>query len=69
MELLFFFGGVIFGTIVTLVLMHRKAGHGYFRLDPLPEEEGFYTVNVQINPYQNLLKKDCIILEKDTSPK
>lgn len=71
MTYIMFLLGVLFGTIVTKILTDVKAGHGYFKLVPYKDEEGFYTINVRIPNEQPLDKKKIVILrkEKDDSRK
>ena len=70
MLFLVFLGGVLLGSITTHILSDLKSGYGYFKIEPYDEEDtGFYKVNVCITPNQNLLKKNKIVLYKDSSQK
>ena len=62
---LVFLGGVILGSIITQILLHRITGYGYFKVEPYKDEEGFYSVNVRIPNEQDLLHINKIILEKE----
>lgn len=69
MEYLFFLGGVFVGSIITQIIIHWRAGSGYFYIDPVfdAEEPDTYKVNVALTRDQQLLKKKTIILKRDTS--
>lgn len=75
MEILFLLGGVVLGLVVgslfTRLRIYDKAGSGYFRLDPIEDEDNpeVYTISVAITPGQALLTKDHIILKRDLSQK
>ena len=60
-----FLGGVILGSIITQILLHRRAGYGYFKVEPYKDEEGFYTVNVRIPNEQDLVHVEKILLKKE----
>lgn len=68
MYYLFFLGGVVFGSIITQILVRYKTGAGYFRLDPASEDDPEdYLINIRISNGQNLLDKRKIILKRDFS--
>lgn len=67
--ILAFAGGVILGSLCTALYLIRKKVNGYFKIEPLEDEDGFYTVNVCITPNQNLLSKSSLILKRDPSQK
>ena len=62
---LVFLGGVIFGTLITRILMDRVNGEGYFKLEPFDDDTGCYKVNVRLKADQDLLKVKRIILHKE----
>ena len=69
-----FIGGMIFGGIITYIIIRyitkRNTGYGYFKIEPYSyENPELYKVNVQLFPDQYLLSKDKIILHKDPSQK
>lgn len=67
-----FLGGVIFGTIVTRILIDIKSANGYFKVEPYKNDDtvdGLYSINMRLDPDQNLLKKNIIILHKEHSLK
>ena len=57
--------GLLIGSIVTYLVIHRSAGHGYFRVRPVNPEEGLYGVDVRLVEKQNLLKKKHIVLIRE----
>ena len=69
MEYLFFLGGVFVGSIITQIIIHWRAGRGWFYVDPVfdSEELGMYKVKVSLPKNQQLLTKKTIILKRDTS--
>ena len=68
-ELFIFTLGVIIGCIVMQLIRHFKLGHGYFRIAKHPEEEELYTINVRLDPDQNLMNVDRILLKREYSQK
>ena len=70
MEYLVFLGGVVLGTVVTLVFQHFRTALGYFKVEPYDEDDtGYYKVNICIVDKTNLLYTDRIILRKEKSQK
>lgn len=70
MEYLIFLGGVVLGTIITLIFQHFRTAMGYFKLEPYDEDDtGFYKINIRIPDRTNLLHTDKIILRKEKSQK
>lgn len=65
MELLFLLGGAILGSVVTSVIFRIDSGYGYFKLEKVPDEEDFYTINMRILPNQKLDKKKKITLTRE----
>lgn len=57
--------GLIFGCVLREVIFYAKTGYGYFTIEPLPDEEGFYTVNIRLDPDQKLNKKTQIVLKRE----
>ena len=64
-------GGVIIGSIVTQIIIRWGSGYGYFKVEPIPDEEenGLYKVNIALTRDQKLLRKKTIILKRDPSQK
>ena len=70
MEYLVFLGGVVLGTVVTLIFKHFRTALGYFKVAPYDEDDtGYYKVNIRIVDKTNLLHTDRIILRKEESQK
>lgn len=57
--------GLIAGCLLREVIFYAKTGYGHFTLEPLPDEEGFYTVNIRLDPDQKLNKKTQIVLKRE----
>ena len=66
-EIFVFLLGAIVGCIITQLLVRFGSGKGYFRVMKVPEEEDLYTVNVRLEPDQQLQKKTRIILKREHS--
>ena len=66
-EAFIFLLGILVGCIVSQLIARLGAGKGYFRVTKLPEEEELYTVNVRLEPDQQLQKKTRIILKREHS--
>ena len=63
-----FLGGVVIGIIVSKIGVQRSSAYGNFKIEPYDEDNtGFYKINMEVTPNQDLLKKDFIILEKINS--
>lgn len=60
----FLLGGII-GYLIKALLLHFCSGRGYFRVTRVPEEDELYTVNVRLEPNQQLHKKETIILIRE----
>lgn len=65
-EAFIFLLGVIVGCVVTQLIVRFDAGKGYFRVTKVSEED-LYTVNVRLEPDQQLQKKTRIILKREHS--
>ena len=66
MNLLIFAIGVLGGSAVTLIILGIQSGIGYFKVDPVEPDEGTYSVNVRLEANQNLLKKNFILLRRES---
>ena len=66
MDLLIFAIGVLGGSAVTLIILGIQSGVGYFKVDPVEPDEGTYSVNVRLEANQNLLKKNFILLHRES---
>lgn len=66
MNLLIFVIGVLGGSAVTLIILGIQSGVGYFKVDPVEPDEGTYSVNVRLEANQNLLKKNFILLHRES---
>ena len=66
MNLLIFAVGVLGGSAVTLIILGIQSGVGYFKVDPVEPDEGTYSVNVRLEANQNLLKKNFILLHRES---
>ena len=66
MNLLIFAVGVLGGSAVTLIILGIQSGIGYFKVDPVEPDEGTYSVNVRLEANQNLLKKNFILLHRES---
>ena len=66
MNLLIFAIGVLGGSAVTLIVLGIQSGVGYFKVDPVEPDEGTYSVNVRLEANQNLLKKNFILLHRES---
>lgn len=70
MDYLIFLGGVILGTIISMILHRYKTCYGYFKIEPYEDgEDGIYTINMRIPKSQDLSNAKQIILHKDDSQK
>lgn len=65
-EAFIFLLGVIVGCVVTQLIVRFGSGKGYFRVMKVPEED-LYSVNVRLEPDQQLQKKTRIILKREYS--
>ena len=65
-EILIFLLGILVGGTVAYMAFRLGSGKGYFRVTKLPEED-LYTVNVRLEPDQQLQKKTRIILKREHS--
>ena len=66
MNLLIFAIGILSGSAVTLIILGIQSGVGYFKVDPVEPDEGTYSVNVRLEANQNLLKKNFILLHRES---
>ena len=66
MNLLIFVIGVLGGSAVTLIILGIQSGIGYFKVEPVEPDEGTYSVNVRLEANQNLLKKNFILLHRES---
>lgn len=69
LEILIFLFGVVIGCMLTRFTIMFRSGRGYFRVSKIPEEDELYTVNVRLEPDQQLQKKHRILLKREYSPK
>lgn len=53
------------GILIGIVGFYTKAAYGYFKIEPVPDEEDLYTVNMRILPDQNLKKRTRIVLTRE----
>ena len=65
-NLVIFLGGMLAGAIVLTVVLAIQSGIGYFKVDPVEPDEGTYSVNVRLEANQNLLKKNFILLHRES---
>lgn len=68
-EILIFLLGLAAGGVVTYLTVTFRSGRGYFRVTKIPDEEDLYTVNVRLEPNQELQKKHRILLRREYSPR
>lgn len=68
-EILIFLLGLTAGSVVTFLTVIFRSGHGYFRVTKIPDEEDLYTVNIRLEPNQELQKKHRILLRREYSPR
>ena len=61
-----FLGGMLVGAIVLTICLAIQSGIGYFKVDPVEPDEGTYSVNVRLEANQNLLKKNFILLHRES---
>lgn len=66
MNLLIFAIGILSGSAVTLIILGIQSGIGYFKVEPVEPDEGTYSVNVRLEANQNLLKKNFILLHRES---
>nr|WP_296955023.1 hypothetical protein [uncultured Mediterraneibacter sp.] len=57
--------GIVIGTLVTMLHYRVRTGYGYFKLEPVPDEPGLYTVNMRLVSDQDLKHKDQITLTRE----
>ena len=65
-NLVIFLGGMLVGAVVLTVVLAIQSGVGYFKVDPVEPDEGTYSVNVRLEANQNLLKKNFILLRRES---
>ena len=65
-NLLIFLGGMLVGAVVLTVVLAIQSGIGYFKVEPVEPDEGTYSVNVRLEANQNLLKKNFILLHRES---
>lgn len=65
-NLVIFLGGMLAGAVVLTVVLATQSGIGYFKVDPVEPDEGTYSVNVRLEANQNLLKKNFILLHRES---
>ena len=65
-NLVIFLGGMLVGAVVLTVALAIQSGIGYFKVDPVEPDEGTYSVNVRLEVNQNLLKKNFILLHRES---
>lgn len=70
MVCLVFLGGVVLGVILNRILIDFRTARGHFYIEPYDEDDtGFYRINISVTPNQDLINKNYIFLQKDTSQK
>lgn len=57
--------GMIVGILFGWLGLYTKAAYGYFKIEPVPDEEDLYTVNMRLLPDQNLKKRTRIVLTRE----
>ena len=65
-NLVIFLGGMLAGAVVLTVVLAIQSGIGYFKVEPVEPDEGTYSVNVRLEANQNLLKKNFILLHRES---
>lgn len=65
LELLMFLLGLAVGSIVVYIVFRLQSGRGYFIIDKVPDTEEMYTVNVRLDPDQQLHKKKWLRLRRE----
>ena len=65
-NLVIFLGGMLVGAVVLTGVLVIRSGIGYFKVDPVEPDEGTYSVNVRLEANQNLLKKNFILLRRES---
>ena len=65
-NLLIFLGGMLVGAVVLTVVLAIQSGIGYFKVEPVEPDEGTYSVKVRLEANQNLLKKNFILLHRES---
>ena len=65
-NLVTFLGGMLVGAVVLTVVLATQSGIGYFKVEPVEPDEGTYSVNVRLEANQNLLKKNFILLHRES---
>lgn len=64
-ELLCLVIGVVTGIVVARLFDRHRTGHGFFKIDSVPDEDDFYTINVRLDPNQKLNEKNKIVLTRE----
>mgnify|MGYP004485107687 CR=1 FL=1 len=57
--------GIVTGILFGWIGFYTKAAYGYFKIEPVPDEEDLYTVNMRLLPDQNLKKRTRIVLTRE----
>lgn len=57
--------GMVVGILFGWLGFYTKAAYGYFKIEPVPDEEDLYTVNMRLLPDQNLKKRTRIVLTRE----
>lgn len=57
--------GMLAGILFGWIGFYTKAAYGYFKIEPVPDEEDLYTVNMRLLPDQNLKKRTRIVLTRE----
>ena len=65
-HLVIFLGGMLVGAVVLTVALAIQSGIGYVKVNPVEPDEGTYSVNVRLEANQNLLKKNFILLHRES---
>lgn len=68
-SLAFLMGSVVGSIVTQIVIRCWRTAHGYFKVVPVDEDEGTYSVNISIADKQDLIKARTVILARDNSQK
>lgn len=57
--------GMLVGILFGWLRFYTKSAYGYFKIEPVPDVEELYTVNMRLLPDQNLKKRTRIVLTRE----
>lgn len=66
-ETIIFLLGVTVGSLITYTIFRIQSGYGYFIVTKVPDIDDMYTVNVRLDPDQQLHKKKWLKLRRERS--